>query len=89
MSNLLIVLNAPNSPTFSKLCAARLFRFQWRENLQTELVLLGPFLFYLGFTSCKAEQPLTRHGVTRKVAQKRLQDAENLFRKNLQLKDVC
>ena len=31
----------------------------------------------------------TRHGVTRKEAQKRLQDAENLFRKNLQLKDVC
>ena len=31
----------------------------------------------------------TRHGVTRKEAQKRLQDAENLFRKNLLLKDVC
>ena len=31
----------------------------------------------------------TRHGVTRKKAQKRLQDTENLFRKNLQLKDVC
>ena len=30
-----------------------------------------------------------RHGVTRKEAQKRLQGAENLFRKNLQLKDVC
>ena len=31
----------------------------------------------------------TRHGVTRKEAHKKLQDAENLFRKNLQLKDVC
>ena len=31
----------------------------------------------------------TRHGVTRKDAQKRLQDTENLLRKNLQLKDVC
>ena len=31
----------------------------------------------------------TRHGVTRKEAQKGLQDIENLFRKNLQLKDVC
>ena len=30
-----------------------------------------------------------RHGVTRKEAQKRLQDRENLFRKNIQLKDVC
>ena len=29
------------------------------------------------------------HGVTRKEAQRRLQDTENLFRKNLQLKDVC
>ena len=27
-------------------------------------------------------------GVTRKEAQKRFQDTENLFRKNLQLKDV-
>ena len=31
----------------------------------------------------------TRRGVTRKEAQKRLQGTENLFRKNLQLKDVC
>ena len=30
-----------------------------------------------------------RHGVTRKEAQKRLQATENLFRKNLQLKDIC
>ena len=29
-----------------------------------------------------------RHGVIRKEAEKRLQDNENLFRKNLQLKDV-
>ena len=31
----------------------------------------------------------TRHGVTRKEVQKGLQDTENLFRKNLQLKDAC
>ena len=31
----------------------------------------------------------TRHGVTRKEAQKKLQGRENLFRKNLLLKDVC
>ena len=31
----------------------------------------------------------TRHGFTRKEAQKRLQITENLFRKNLQLKYVC
>ena len=32
---------------------------------------------------------ITMHVVTRKEAQKRLQDIENLFRKNLHLKDVC
>ena len=31
----------------------------------------------------------TRHGVTKKETQKRLQNTENLFRKNLHLKDVC
>ena len=31
----------------------------------------------------------TRHGVERKGAKKRLQDTENMFRKNLKLKDVC
>ena len=31
----------------------------------------------------------TRHGLTRKEVQKRLQDTENIFRKNLQLKDLC
>ena len=30
----------------------------------------------------------TRHGVARKEAQKRLQETEYPFRKNLQLKDV-
>ena len=31
----------------------------------------------------------TSYGVTRKEPQKRLQDKENLFRKKIQLKDVC
>ena len=31
----------------------------------------------------------TRHWVTRKEAEKVLQDTQNLFRKNPQLKDVC
>ena len=31
----------------------------------------------------------TRHGLARKEVQKRLQDTENIFRKNLQLKDLC
>ena len=47
------------------------------------------FLKKLGFTPYKAEQPLKRHGVTRKKAQKRLQDTENLFRKNLHTVKRC
>ena len=30
MSNFLIVLIVSSSPTFSKLCAAKLLRFQWQ-----------------------------------------------------------
>ena len=45
--------------------------------------------FKLGFTPCKAEQPLRGMELQEKKAQKRLQDKEYLFRNNLQLKDVC
>ena len=45
--------------------------------------------FLLGFTPCKAEQSLRGMELQEKKTQKRLQDTENLFRKNLQLKDVC
>ena len=54
-----------------------------------------PFFFYflffsLGFTPCEAEQPLRGMELQeKKKAQKRLQATENLFKKNLQLKDVC
>ena len=47
------------------------------------------FFFKLGFTPCKAEQPLRGMKLQDKEAQKRLQHTRNLFRKNLQLKDVC
>ena len=47
------------------------------------------FFFKLGFTPCKAERPLRGMELPEKKAQKRLQDTENLFTKNLQLKDVC
>ena len=43
----------------------------------------------IGVHSMQCWTATMRHVVTRKEAQKRLQDAENLFRKNLQLKDVC
>ena len=49
------------------------------------------FFFKLGFTPCKAVQPLRGMELQerKKKAQKRLLDTENLFRNNLQLKDVC
>ena len=45
--------------------------------------------FLTGIHSMQGWTATTRHGFTRKEAQKRIQDTENLFRKNLQLKDVC
>ena len=44
------------------------------------------FFFKLGFTPCKAEKPI--RGMELQEAQKRLEDTENQFRKNLQ-KDAC
>ena len=46
-------------------------------------------LFLIGIHSMPSWTVTTRHGVTRKEAQKRLEDTENLFRKNLQVRDVC
>ena len=46
-------------------------------------------LFLIGIHSMQGYTATTRHGVTREKAQKRLQDTERLFRKNLLLKDVC
>ena len=50
------------------------------------LFVYGGF-FQLGFTLCKTEQPLQGMELQEKKHKKRLQDTENLFRKNLQLKD--
>ena len=47
------------------------------------------FFFLIGIHPMQGWTATTRHGVTRKKTQKRLQDTENLFKKNLQLKDVC
>ena len=53
------------------------------------LATLLLFFFFLGFTPCKAEEPLRGMELQEKKAQKRLQATENPFRKSLQLKDVC
>ena len=45
--------------------------------------------FLIGIYPMQGWTATTKHGVKRKKAQKRLQDTENLFRQNLQLKDIC
>ena len=58
----------------------------------------GTFLFFsvfillflkLGFTPLKAEQPLRGMELQEKEAKQRLKHTGDLFKKNLQLKDVC
>ena len=45
--------------------------------------------FLIGIHSTQGWTATIRHGVTRKKAQKKLEDTENLFRMKLHLKDVC
>ena len=56
--------------------------------VSTTFVLLF-FFFQLGFTPSKTEQPLQGMKLQEKEAQKRLKHTGELFRKNLQLTDVC
>ena len=52
--------------------------------------LLSRDFFFFDWGSLHARlNTTTRHGVTRKEVQKKLQDTKNLFRKNLQLEDFC
>ena len=47
------------------------------------------YIYIIGIHSMQGWTATMRHGVTGKEAQKGFQDTENLFRKNLQLNDVC
>ena len=47
------------------------------------------FKFLIGIHSMQGCTATTRHGVKRKRNTKTLRHTRNLFRKNLQLKDVC
>ena len=47
------------------------------------------YFFKLAFTPCKADQPLRGKELQEKEAQKQLKHTKNLFKKNLELKDVC
>ena len=64
-----------------------LLRFQTRQ--EQAVFFFFSFFFLIGVHPMQGLTATTRHGVTRKKARKRLQDTENLFRKNLQLNDVC
>ena len=59
------------------------------KNPPMKIILVNCVRFFkkLGFTPCKAEQPL--QGVTRKRSIKRLKHKGHLFRRNLQLIGVC
>ena len=46
------------------------------------------FFFLIGIHSMQGWTATTRHRVTRKTSTKRLEHIGNLFRRNLQLKDV-
>ena len=52
-------------------------------------ILLFTFLKKIGIHSMQGSTATKRHGVTRKRSAKGLQHTENLFRKNLKIKDVC
>ena len=56
-------------------------------HMGTNRVLLQEF-FLLRFTSCKAEQPLRGMELQEKKNSKRINHTGDLFRKNLQLRDV-
>ena len=63
--------------------------------LQADSIIFGVFYLFIylfiliGIHSMQGSTATMRHGVTRKRSTKRLEHTENLFRKNLQLKDVC
>ena len=77
--------------TSEKCChlAVQLLIFWKVQACQRKEQMTEPFFFLIGIRSMQGWTATMRHGVTRKEAQKRLQNIENLFRKNLQLKDVC
>ena len=59
--------------------------FKWTSPFLLYLL----FLFLIGIHSMQGSTATTRHGLTRKRSTKRSKHTVNLFRKNLQLKDVC
>ena len=67
------------------------FKIYGKNNLAMKFGQLIEYniFFLIWIHSMKGWTATARHGVTRKRSTKRLQHTGNLFRKNLQLKDVC
>ena len=59
------------------------------KNLVKKSGLLGSFFKKTGTHNNQGWAATERHGIIRKKGTKRLKHTGNLFRKNLQLKDVC
>ena len=59
------------------------------SNENSSTIFLQLLFFLIGIHSMQGWTTTTRHGVTRKESTKRLKHTGNLFRKNLQLKDIC
>ena len=58
-------------------------------DILSEEILFEMIFFLIGIHSMQSRTAPMRHGVTTKRSTKRLHHTGNLFRKNLQLKDVC
>ena len=60
------------------------------RELRCNIKIAYTFFLKIGIHSMQGWAATTRNSIyKKKKAQKRLQDKENLFRKNLQLKHVC
>ena len=66
-----------------------LFTLKSLEDLNGTSGLLDTNLFFIRIHSMQGWIATTRHGITRKRSTTRLKHMWNLFRKNLQLIDVC
>ena len=84
--------------TISLLCVKTWVALNWLPDitnysyclLDLVFVLENIYMYFLiGIHSMQGWKATIRHGVIRKRNTKRLQHTGNLFRKNLQLKDVC
>ena len=59
------------------------------EGSEFKFINMSFFFFFIGIHSMQGWTATTRYGITRKRNTKGLRHKWNLFRKNVQLKDVC